>query len=74
MYSVPRKEVDTMNGPTNGPDVRVDNSHVSSHFMRGQHDAPITQQVRADDRSLRLDTPVDGQGNVGPSTFAPFKK
>lgn len=55
-----------MDGPN---DVRIDNSHVSSHFMAGQHDAAITQKIACGGQSIRLDTPVDGQGNVGRTEF-----
>jgi hypothetical protein len=50
-------------------DLQIDHSHISNHFMQGQFDAPITQKIRFGGKSIRLDTPVDGQGNVGESTF-----
>jgi|GEM_PF-6843928 hypothetical protein len=51
------------------PELKMDNSHVSSNWEKGQHDTPITQKGKFDDQKIRLDTPVDGLGNVGPSDF-----
>jgi len=61
--------------PPPAPPLRIDNSHVSSHFLKGQYDYPITQKVTSGGKSIHLDTPVDGQGNVGETQInLPTKK
>lgn len=72
MYTL--KKVVAMDNPIGGPDVRLDKSHTSNHFMEGTHDTPITQKIRADDQTIKLNTPVDGKGNVDQSTFDSFKR
>ncbi|MEI8339539.1 MAG: hypothetical protein WCF94_02645 [bacterium] len=48
---------------------------MSSHFLKGQYDYPITQKVTSGGKSIHLDTPVDGQGNVGETQInLPTKK
>jgi hypothetical protein len=56
-------------GSNNGPEVKIDDAHVSGHFMSGQFDVPLTQKIHAGGKTIRLDTPVDGNGNVGETTF-----
>jgi hypothetical protein len=52
--------------------VRIDSGHVSSHFMRGQGDGktPLTQKITAGGKEIFINTPVDGNGGVGNSSFS----
>jgi hypothetical protein len=51
------------------PQPLFDNGHVSGHFVEGKFDVPLTQKIRVDDKSIRVDTKVDKSGNVMDSIF-----
>ena len=56
--------------PSGPPPMRFDDSHVSRHFLEGNYQAPITQKVTLPGSgSFHIDTPVDGEGNIGESKF-----
>ena len=60
-----------MNDPKdNGP--KMDRSHVSSHFMKGTYESPITQKGYYQGATFHTFTNVDGNGNVKDSGFGNF--
>ena len=56
----------------NGP--KMDNSHVSSHFMKGTYQNPITQKGHYQGYTFQTYTNVDNNGNVTDSGFGNFNK
>lgn len=55
--------------PVIQPLPKIDNSHVSDHFRKGQFEYPITQKIRLGRESIKINTEVDNFGNVGQSFF-----
>jgi hypothetical protein len=53
-----------------GGQPKFDNGHASHHFLEGKYHAPLTQKARVDGATFHVDTPVDGNGNVGESSFS----
>lgn len=52
--------------------IKMDNSHVSKHFLKGTYDHPITQKGHVKDGSFQAHTDVDRHGNVIVSDFSTF--